>query len=287
MSQIWCAQNVRRSRMMKWAIIVFVAMTIYLLVHIMSTRQVVDMETKLPLADVFVIFTFDGEVGTLETHQSCYRVDVEKTDTKGNFVLPAWRRSVNPFLSDARISTWFYKAGYHSLDNAPGRGEPYLLVPDTRPWKSDKPSGFVVPAIASRPKSTSSGRPINVNPTPIIGQPPSEPSVEGRDHEVQDLISVITQCGGVAARRSKDIERVFVAMYEEVRSRNPVDWGFISNLLYEIEKVEHRGEISDSGQELGGAASDHYDERSQQLQRRSANIGKGELWDLHKIRGDK
>ncbi len=79
-----------------------------------KTAQVLDKNTKEPIADVYVLAKWKG-TGGMGGHgrTMCYHVEVIKTDKNGYFAMPA--RMDGPgqsFLGHRYISIYFYKPGY-------------------------------------------------------------------------------------------------------------------------------------------------------------------------------
>jgi hypothetical protein len=190
---------------------------------------------------------------------------------------------LNPFLSDARVEMTLYKAGYRTLDQVPMAGEPFKMVPDARPWRSNPPFGIDAIPAAVMPSKIKPGVAAAAPgaASAALRVPPNE-RIEGRDANLQAIVSELDRCGGVADKRK---EEVFVALYNEVRNVDEVDWGFASNLLYEIDKIENGGELDKFGG--GGSqfrpAHDRYKKREDQLSRHSSGVGNGALWDLPRI----
>lgn len=245
-------------------------------------RQVVDGATKQPLANAYVILTFSGDFfAGVENRHRCYQLDVEETDADGHFPFPSGRRSLNPFLSDAEVAVALYKPGYRTVDHAPAAADAFEMVVDTRPWRSNPQFGIQpIPtgAVASKPGTQVIGTPIS----PVVLATPPQARVEARDASLQAIVSQLSSCGWKTDTRK---ETVLAAMYDEVRSMDPVDWGFLSDLLYEIETIQNGGEVDRYGGNQFGPAYEHRKQRAKQLERRSPNVGEGELWQIRQFRG--
>lgn len=280
------SKNLTTSRMMKLAIIAFVAIASSFLVNLMSMRQVVDGTNAQALANVYVILAFKGDFYFgVESRRRCYRLDIEKTDADGRFLFPPWRRSLNPFLSDARVEMTLYKPGYRALDESPMAGEPFKMVPDTRQWRSDPPFGRDPVPVAIMPPKVEPG--VSGNGTsisPLLLRTPAQVQVAGRHDNLQAIVHELDGCGDVADKRK---EAVLVSMYNEVRNMDKVSWGFVSNLLYYIEKIENGGGPDKFGGIRRGPADEHQKKRKDQMERRSSDIGNGALWDLPPRKGEK
>lgn len=275
-------------KVLMWAIAITVALAAYFILRLASMRQIVDGTNGKPLANVFVILAFKGDVfAGVESRYRCYRLDVVKTDANGRFPFPTWRRSFNPFLSDAHVQMTLYKAGYRAQPQIPAPGKPFEMIRDTRPWRSNPPFG-IVPTKAFAEPTYGPGAKMGPPPPPK----PPEPEIEGRDASLQSIVSQITRCGSPVDKRK---ERLLAAMDDEVRSMKNVDWGFVSNLLYEMETIESGGdpfkfesqEKDPSVQTLGDlkrvipkSAHERYSKREEQLHEHSRDLGVGPLWEL-------
>lgn len=255
--------NPRRAKW--WLIGALTLAAVFFVSNYLSARKVIDGTTKQPLADVYVILTFAGDFfAGVESRHQCYRLDVEKTDADGRFHFPLLHGGANLLQMGAQVSVRFYKAGYRTSEQVPMSGEPFVMVPDTRVEQE---------------------QPLEKGPPPVSGL--AMQKAEGRNSDLQSLIYSATHCGGGATARSKDLQDVFVAMYNEVRSKEKVDWGFINNLLYEIEGIEHRRDVGMFGSTLLGPESERYDKRKEELRFKSPDVGKGPLWALPEYRGSK
>jgi hypothetical protein len=269
-----------------------VAITTFFLVTAGSIRQVVDGDTKQPLANVYVTFAFSGDFFMgVESRRRCYRLDVEKTDTEGRFPFPNGRHSLDPFLSDAEVVVTLYKPGYRTLEQ-PSAAEEYSfenrtliakepsfeMVVDPRPWRSNPPFGIepVAMGVVASNHMPDAQKTSTAIPPRVLGALPQE-RVDGRDADLQSLVSKLTRCGDWTDTRK---EAVFEAVYDEVRNMDQVDWGFLSNVLYEIDKIRNGGELDRYGGIRFGPARERYEQREKQLELRSSSVGQGALWQV-------
>lgn len=76
--------------------------------------QVVDAETKKPIAGAIVIARWRGTYSALvDTHTSCYHVETATTDKDGYYKIPGWwEMPKGPFFSEDSMVLDAYKPGY-------------------------------------------------------------------------------------------------------------------------------------------------------------------------------
>src|SRR3954451_6331958 len=101
-----------------------------------SDAQVLDGTTGKPLAGVYVIATWDiWTPMPVESHTSCGKVEVTRTDANGHFVVSEHARGilVRVFGSEVR-HLWFSAPGLRVEDDAPSRDKHRASMrPDTQP----------------------------------------------------------------------------------------------------------------------------------------------------------
>lgn len=78
-----------------------------------KTGRVLDMKTKEPIRDVYVLALWEGTGGVVGPQTRCYHVESAKTDEKGEFTIHEFYESFGDgFLGSRYVALYFHASNY-------------------------------------------------------------------------------------------------------------------------------------------------------------------------------
>lgn len=78
-----------------------------------KTSRVLDVHTKKPIKDVYLIVKWKGYGGWVGVRTICYHVESAKTNKKGEFIIPEFSESfTNGSLTSRHVSIYLYAPNY-------------------------------------------------------------------------------------------------------------------------------------------------------------------------------